>query len=529
VSEKYTAFVWVAAALVMLLGGAPFAPAAEASRGAELVRANCSGCHQEHDGHFERISRIRKSPEGWVMTVFRMRQVHGVVLEEDVRNAIVRYLADTQGLAPAESSAGRFALERRPNAKDLVIDEETDVMCGRCHSLARVSLQRRDAAEWRKLVHTHVGQWPSIEFSWTGRDRPWFEIAAGSLSDKLGAQFPLSSVAWNDWQKHPVKDLSGEWVVVGRAVGGREFYGTARIDRNSGGDYNAHYELTDGVAFKGDSRAIVYTGYEWRGSADVNNRSLREVYTVSEDGDRIEGRWFDADHAEEGGEWQATRDGGAPRILAVFPRSMRIGTTGTVTVVGTGLGAKSTAVAFGEGTSSRTLGLDAHSIRAQVSVAPDAVAGLRTPSITGGVASTGPTVTFAVFRQIDQIEVVPQYAIARVGGGRIAPVAAQFEALASTRLPDGAMLPLGPVMAEWTSVPFDAEAKRMEDEKFAGHFDKLGLFLPSAGGPNPAREYQDDNFGNLTVVATVHDGDRTVDGRGHLVVTAQRWNTPPIY
>jgi quinohemoprotein amine dehydrogenase len=145
------------------------------------------------------------------------------------------------------------------------------------------------------------------------------------------------------------------------------------------------------------------------------------------------------------------------------------------------------------------------------------------------VAFTRPTVTFAVFRQIDQIEVTPQYAIARVGGGRIAPVAAQFEALASTRLPDGSMLPLGPVMAEWTSVPFDAEAKRAEDEKFAGHFDKLGLFLPNAGGPNPAREYQDDNFGNLTVVATVHDGDHTVDGRGHLVVTAQRWNTPPIY
>ena len=53
------------------------------------------------------------------MTLFRMRQVHGLTLEPDVRDAIVRYLADTQGLAPAEARAGRFALERRPNAKDL--------------------------------------------------------------------------------------------------------------------------------------------------------------------------------------------------------------------------------------------------------------------------------------------------------------------------------------------------------------------------------------------------------------------------
>jgi quinohemoprotein amine dehydrogenase len=111
----------------------------------------------------------------------------------------------------------------------------------------------------------------------------------------------------------------------------------------------------------------------------------------------------------------------------------------------------------------------------------------------------------------------------------LAPVSAQFEAMASTRLPGGELLPLGPVAADWTSAPFDAEAKRTEDEKYAGHFERRGSFLPGGAGPNTAREYSGDNVGNLRVTAQVQDGDRSVAGQGHLIVTVQRWNTPPIY
>ncbi len=522
----------LAATLVIGLGCQTWAHAGT-TQGEELVRTYCSGCHRESAGQFERISSIRKTPEGWVMTLFRMRQVHGLALEGGVRESIVRYLADTQGLAPSESAPGRFALERRPNAKDLDVGPEIGVMCGRCHSLARVSLQRRDEEEWRKLSNTHVGQWPSIEYSASGRDRPWFQIATGPLPGKLAALYPFSSTAWTEWQKRPVRDLSGAWVVVGRVPGGKDFYGTARIDRDAGGDYQAHYQLTDvaGIAFDGDSKAIVYTGYEWRGSAEVGDRALREVYAVSADGNRIEGRWFDPDHAEEGGDWVAVREDGAPQIVAVLPRALRAGTTGSVTIVGTGLGlgAKPGLVSFGDGTVASNVQGDAQAIRAQVKVAAEAAPGWRAVSAGGAVSATGAAGKFAVYRQIDQIDVVPGYAIARVGGGRLAPVSAQFEAIASTRLPNGEMLALGPVTADWTSAPFDAAAKRTEDEKFVGHFDKRGRFLPGGAGPNAQREYSGDNVGNLTVVAQAQDGDHTVEGRGHLIVTVQRWNTPPIY
>ena len=520
-----------AAALVLGFGCQSLVRAATVTSGQELVRTYCSGCHQEHAGRLERISAIRKTPEGWVMTLFRMRQAHQVVLDDDVRDSIVRHLADTQGLAPAESAAGRFALERQPNAKDLDLGPEIGVMCGRCHSLARVALQRRDEDEWRKLSNAHLGQWPSLEFQASGRDRPWWQIASGPLPGKLAALFPLSTAAWSDWKARPVLDLSGSWVVVGHVPGGKDFYGTARIDRGPDDDYKAGYQLTDvaGFAFNGESKAIVYTGYEWRGSAEVGERSLREVYAVSEDGNRITGRWFDADHAEDGGEWTAIREAGRAEVLAVFPQSLRTGSTATVTIVGDGLGAKAAApLSFGDGIVVTNVQREPHSIRASVAVAAGAAPGLRQASIGGAVAS-GAVAKLAVYTQIDHIDVVPAYAIARVGGGRVAPVSAQFEAVAATRLPGGEWLSLGPMTAEWTSIPFNAEAKRTEDEKFTGHFDPRGRFLPNSAGPNPAREFSGNNVGNLTVLASAVDGNRTVEGRGHLVVTVQRWNTPPIY
>lgn len=506
----------------MHLGAAHAAPPAA---GEALVRTYCGGCHQPQDGGLARISKIRKTPEGWAMTLFRMHQVHGLALDESTRDAIVRYLSDTQGLAPSESAAGRFALERQPNAQDLDLGPEIGVVCGRCHSLARVALQRRDADEWVKLAHTHLGQWPSTEYQQAGRDREWWQLASVTLPPKLGELYPYRSAAWTAWQAKPAPQLSGDWVLVSHVPGGRDFYGSARIERTAEGDYLAHYKFTDasGFSFQGESKAIVYTGYEWRGTAQVGQRSVREVFAVSEDGSRISGRWFDAEHDDDGGEWTAVPATGPAQVLAVLPRALKAGATTTVTVLGRGLPATVAAGAFGAGTTTKVEQHDPEVLRLQVTASPGAVPGLRTAQL--GATSAA----LALYARIDKVDVVPGYAIARLGGGRLAPVTAQFEALASTHLPDGEWLPLGPMAAEWVSAPFDEEAKRTEDPKFAGHFDPRGRFHPSAAGPNPAREFSGDNVGNLAVVARVAGEPAAVEGRAHLVVTVQRWNTPPIY
>ena len=489
----------------------------------DLLRTYCGGCHQEHGGRFDRISAIRKTPEGWVMTLARMRQVHGLALSDEVRDAVVRYLSDTQGLAPSESAAGRFALERRPNAQDLNLSPEMAVMCGRCHTLARASLQRRDEEEWLKLAHTHLGQWPSLEYQASGRDRPWWQIASGPMPAQLAALYPLNTPAWTAWQQHPAANLAGTWVVVGRVPGGRDFYGTARIVGDAGGSYQASYQLTDidGTAISGESQALVYTKFEWRGSAKVAERSRREVYHVSEDGNRIEGRWFDAQHEEDGGEWTAVREGGPAQILAVWPPALRAGTSANLTLVGSGLTAGELSV--GEGVSAANVRRDPHVIRARITATAAAAPGLRR------LAAGGAEGHLAVYQRIDALEVLPKFGIARLGGGRVDPVSAQFEAQGAAHLPDGQWLPLGPVAVTWSTEPFNAEARRTEDEKFAGYIDRRGRFLPSAAGPNPAREFSGDNVGDLAVVAHTEEAGRDVTGKGHLIVTVQRWITPPIY
>jgi len=514
--------------LVLLCAWGPPAVAAAAD-GPALVRTYCSGCHEETSpGYFNRISNLRKTPEGWVMTLFRMRQVHGLALPEDVRDAIVRSLADSQGLAPSESAAGRFALERRPNVPDLQLEGDTNTMCARCHTAARISLQRRDADEWLKLVHMHVGQWPTLEYQASARDRFWWQVATKEIPARLAAIFPLETKTWKEWRARPRADLSGEWIVTGHTPGRGDYSGTAMISGDGAGGYTAAYrfEYGDGAWFDGRSKAIVYTGYEWRGTSDLGGQDVREVFALDESGNRLRGRWFLAAHSESGGEFVAERAGGAPRIVAVSPAALRIGTTQAVTLIGVGLDG---APDFGPGTTSRVVARDAHRIVVEVAVDADAAAGLR-PASVGAVKGATPV---ALYQRIERITVEPSYAIARVGGGKVDPVAAHFEAIGHASVPgaDGRAVDvrLGALPARWETAPFNEQAARDRDPEFTGRIDASGRFLPAVGGPNPARRFSGNNVGNLSVVAKVSDGAREVTGTSHLIVTVQRWNTPPIY
>jgi quinohemoprotein amine dehydrogenase len=513
--------------LVFACGTAQTAVAADATPdGRTLVRTYCSGCHLEHDGAFERISSIRKSPEGWVMTLFRMHNVHGLALPEEASDAIVRYLSDTQGLAPAESAPARFALERRPNVKDLDLGPELAPMCGRCHSLARVALQRRDADDWLKHMHFHVGQFPSLEYQASGRDRPWWEIATKELPPKLGALFPFRTPAWTEWTARSHKEPVGRWIVFGHEPGGRDLYGVADVTADGKGAYLARYRLHDtgGHDVAGESNALVYTGYEWRGRGRLGGRESREVFALSEDGTRMTGRWFDPDHSEVGGDWVAVRADGPPQVIAVLPRAMKAGASGPVTIVATHA-ATGAGLSLGVGVTARVVANEEGALRAIVEVAPGAATGVR--AVTLGDIST--PAAFAVYRKIDRIDVQPAYAIARVGGGKVAPVSAQFEAFATALDAGGSAVALGPVAAEWSAVPFDADASRTHDEKFGGVLEPSGRYRPAGAGPNPVREFSGNNTANLKILAKVSDGADRVEGDSHLIVTVQRWITTPIY
>lgn len=513
----------------LLLAAAAARVQAQEAPGEAALRTYCAACHQATAGEaYARISSIRKTPEGWLMTITRMQHVHHVPVPDDARDAIVAYLADTQGLAPAETAGVRYALERRPNMQDIQLPGELQVLCARCHSAARIALQRRDADEWLKHVNWHAGQWPTIEYQQGGRDRYWWQSATTEVPGQLGRLYPLHSESWRSWQAHAKADLSGRWLVQGRRPGKGDYLGEATITRDADGSYRAHYEVDydDGTHGSRDSHALVYTGYEWRGRGTLGGDEVREVFAASEDGQVLEGRWFQADHSEAGADFRAQRAGVQPRLQAIAPVAGRRGSTVVVRLLGDGLAGEPD---FGAGTHARVLSRNAAGLLAEVIVDAGAQPGYRRVSVGGAALEQG----FAVYDRVDRVEVSPAFGIARVGGGKTDPVAAQFDAAAWQDVPgaDGkpVALRLGHLPVRWSVEPFNEEARQAADEKFAGTIDAGGNFHPAVAGPNPVRKFQGNNTGNLSVLATLDDAGRAVQGKGHLIVTVQRWNTPPIY
>ncbi len=501
--------------------------------GATLVKTYCGACHlPDRQGTLARIGDERKTPEGWVMTIFRMQNLHGLQLPATARDTIVRYLADTRGLAPSEAAPARFALERRPNVPDLALPGDLQRMCARCHSAARIALERRDAADWLKNANWHLAEFPTIEYQEGARDRHWWREASTKVPAELGRLFPLHTAAWAAWQRHAPIDLAGRWLVRGDEPGRGTYWGTAEIRRTAADEYRTTYRLrfADGQALDGQSHAIVYTGYEWRGTATLGDRSTHEVFAASPGGRRLSGRWFLDDHAEIGADWDAVRAGRAPRIVLVSPRAIRAGTSTRVTIVGEHLGGR---VDLGAGLRARVVHRGRTSLVLQVDAAAHAAPGYRTVRVGGANAADA----VAVYDRVDRLDVTPAYAIARLGGGKIDPVAAQFAVDAIEEIPGPAGKPqavhLGALPVAWSIGPFDAQAAHDRDVDFAGRIDSRGRFLPAGAGPNPKRPFHADNTGNLEVIATLPPGaagrPTAVVGKAHLVVTVQRWNTPPIY
>ena len=146
--------------VVCALLGAPLlllSPAAKAADSSALLTERCASCHLPGaNGGLSRIAEVRKSPEAWDMTLVRMVNLHGVSLSGAERRSLVKHLSDHYGLAPSETEGYRYVLERTPGVTDSGPDDDMTQMCARCHTYARVALQRRTEADWLKLIHFHL-------------------------------------------------------------------------------------------------------------------------------------------------------------------------------------------------------------------------------------------------------------------------------------------------------------------------------------------------------------------------------------
>ncbi|WP_151702904.1 quinohemoprotein amine dehydrogenase subunit alpha [Nitrincola alkalilacustris] len=506
---------------VLLLAGLASLPLA-AQEGHQLLRNNCGVCHAESGSAdnpvFSRISEQRKSPEGWLMTINRMVHLRDVEISADDKRNLVRYLADTQGLAPDEAAPFRYLLEQDTNLIETGVDAELVETCARCHSGARFALQRRTEQEWQYLVDFHMGQFPTTELHALSRDRAWYEIARNQTASTLALQYALDTPEWSQWQSEPKADVTGRWRVVGFVPGKGEFDAVMLAERADDGRYDLSItgRYADGSELSGDGKATLYTGYEWRASLTLDGVRMRQVMALDEQG--LSGRMFLAAEREIGGSIQAIQDQGEAAVLALLPSFVRKGEHAEVEVIGHNLQADSLSLGAGV-VIEQILSQGPDSIRVRVSATGDE--GIY-PVQLGDVAQSA---GLAVYEQVARVDVLPQDAVARIGGGgMMAKVRTAYRVVGYSAGPDGIPgteddLRLGYMPASWQILPADEEAEHDQDHIYAGEIDANGIFTPGIDGPNPERRMSANNVGRLTVVATVTDGEEVVEGSGNLLVS----------
>ena len=398
--------------LAMAVCSALHSPPTLAARDApSILRETCQGCHTpEADNGLSRISHQRKTPEGWLMSIARMQTMHGLQISDDDRRTLVKYLADTQGLAPSETDGVRYALERRLNTVEQ-FDEQTSQMCGRCHSGARVALQRRPAEEWERLVNFHLGQWPSLEYQALSRDRDWFDLARKDMVPLLAKRYPLDNPAWKKWLSSAPKAeaLVGDWSFSGHLPGKGELAGVMSVAADGSDQFKVSVKgrYADGSPFNGEGSAILYSGYEWRGNVSIGGVTMRQVFAAQ--GNVLQGRMFEAEHDERGLDFIAAKQGSS-RLLAVQPGYLKAGSETEVTLIGSGLQGQPD---FGKGV--QVLEVVSHSpeqIKVRIKAAANAQPGLRAVSV-GALKG----VNLALYSAIAEVKVVPAFSVARIGEG----------------------------------------------------------------------------------------------------------------
>jgi quinohemoprotein amine dehydrogenase len=517
----------------------------------QTVQKACGSCHRPDDkGQMSRISFQRNTPEGWQNTIQRMAALNGLRIDPGTARHVVKYLADNLGLAPEEAKPAAWEVERRWIDFKYAANADAESTCNKCHSLGRVISQRRTRGEWELLVAMHRGWYPLVDNqAFRRREPPPRDRSSDGRPpdrrhpvekaiDHLSQAFPLKTPEWTAWSAtmRPAK-LEGTWTLSGWELGKGAIYGRVVVTANASSPDEFTTSTTYRVARTGESvsrtgRAIVYTGFQWRGrsSNQADDSALREVMMIDRDWRHMEGRWFTGGYDELGLDVKLERIGAETRVLGTDRTALKQGVTGQeLKIYGANLPAalRAADIDLGPGlTVSRVVSVTPEIATITVDAAAGATVGMRDVFVAGASRQKA----LAVFDRIDSIKVKPDWAMARVGGGTFPKALAQFEAWAFNNGADGRPdtpddVELGLVDAAWSLEEY-AATYNDDDVKFVGTLDaKTGRFTPNVDGPNPARVGSRNNVGDVWVVARYAveaAGDKppmTHRARAHLLVT----------
>jgi len=525
-----------------------------------VVRA-CGSCHTRDDKQrMTRISDRRATPENWELTIRRMMSLNNVQLTPDVARAVIKSLADSHGLSPEEARPIQFEAERRLIDFAYEGDKDTNTLCSRCHSIGRVLSERRTRDEWTRLIAMHRYYYPGIDGASGGFRRGGPPPTSAALAargraaeqagrdtedqepmdkarDVLSRNFPLTSKEWTSWSAAMrTPKLAGRWAIAGYQIGRGPLYGQLTIADRPGvtdgftTDAKFTYSRT-GETVSHKSRAVVYTGFQWRGrSADTTDDpgTWRDVALIERNGQQITGRWFTGAYDETGIDITLRRVANDPVLSGTDVSALKASASNQrVRIYGANLPAtvQPADVDFGQGVRvSRVVSASPDLLSVDVEVAATARPGPRDLSL-GGVSISTPLMVYA---RLDNIKVVPIAGLARVGGVRFPNRPEQFEARGVSYGADGKPntpddLDLGPVNVRWNLEEYTATF-RDDDIQFVGEIAQSGLFTPNVEGPNPKRPGNRNNIGDVWVVATYTGTGadapaKPLKARAHLLVT----------
>jgi quinohemoprotein amine dehydrogenase len=516
------------------------------------VKRVCGTCHKsDAKGRMSRISSRRTTPEGWQETIRRMVSLNKAKMDPAEAREVVKYLSDELGLAPEEARPGAFEVERRLIDYKYAANKDTEDVCSSCHSMGRVILQRRTGDDWDLLVAMHRGWYPLVDGQAFRRFGPPSREPGpdGRPPDNrhpmdkalahLKSAFPLTTPEWSAWSatmRNP--RLDGTWALSGHETGEGPIYGRVTIKAASPDELvldESYVYARSGRAVSRVGRALIYTGYQWRGRSTIggdDTTSQREVMFVDRDWQTISGRWFTGGYDEVGLDVTLTR-AGRETVLTGLDRAAirRPATNQPVRIYGDNIPSSVTPadIDFGRGVMVTKISHSPAVVTVMVDVAADAPLGARDVFVSGTALRSA----IAIYDRIDYLKISPGWNMARVGGAVFPKMFARFEAIAWSHGPDGKPdtkddVNLGMVDATWTTEEYTATFDD-DDVKFVGEIDGgRGVFTPALDGPNPARSGNRNNVGDVWVVATHKPADAPpLRARAHLVVTVplyMRWD-----
>jgi len=496
--------------LLLLLGAA--APAVMAFTQTSLTYQKCTSCHAVVKGKISRVEEIRTTPDEWGVIIDRMARLHGMDLNPQERDLLLKEICATQILSPEELAKVWYMdlynnpqVVERPQGE---VEEKRFATCVRCHSAGKINSYRMTESSWAKVRDFHYYVDPAIDGQM--REMKWEQEATTVL-----AQLAKSHPYGKAWQT-PNVTPAGSWLIFGNEPGKGNYRGSATLKADFTGNFSVKGSLNfdDGTSEQFQGEALLFGGHALRTRTAHNNFKTLGSFAFSNGMIQGQHHYPAPAFRTSTSTWYPAV--GSARLLRVTPAYLLANETTSLTLEGVNLPAVQASDLVFKGAKVKVLKAErvGEAIVAEVVYqgSGKAQADLQVNKLN--------SVPITLADRIDHIKITPELGRARVHGGVHFPAeGVQFEAIAYA----AGDVALGAVAAGFT---LSEEVTRENDDDLAwtGAIGANGFYYPMGDyGQILTRESKLEATGLVKVHAAYQRGGHDYAAEAMLAVV------PPDY